>query len=250
MIIPDFEALARDFWAGTDGHKTFPRQIEDAAPLQLPLVIAKQTPIKAQVVRDWLRQRGIVVPVPGDQRDLYGCLVAHRGYGFIFVNGTDSPVEQRLTIAHEVAHFLADYLLPRQQIMQRLGVEMAAVLDGVRPPTPAERAAAILSHVRLGAHVHLLPRPGTAGADEESIARAEDRADRLAIELVAPLVHIRAILDDLVARQVFTPKAARAALATHFGLPAYAFHDIIQRMVRRPPTTFVEDISAGLRKQH
>ena len=47
-----------------------------------------------------------------------------------FCERTDIPAEQRLTIAHEVAHFLADYLLPRQQIMRRLGVEMAAVLDG------------------------------------------------------------------------------------------------------------------------
>jgi len=249
MIISDFEALARDFWAGTSGHDTFPRGIEDAAPLQLPLVIVKRALIKAQVVRDWLRQRGIVVPIPDDQRDLYGCLVAHRGYGFIFVNETDSPEEQRLTIAHEVAHFLADYRWPREQVIQALGSQMAGVLDGLRSPTPAERAAAILSHVRLGAHVHLLPRPGVEGNDEMRIAHAEDRADRLALELVAPQACIRGVLDALAARQPFVPETADTTLAMHFGLPSYVFHDITQRMVRPSPPSFMEDILAGLRRQ-
>jgi hypothetical protein len=134
MIIPDLEALARDFWVGTGWHETFPREIEEVAPLDLPLVIAKQAPINPQAARNWLQQRGIVVPLPDDRRDLYGCLVARCGHGFIFVSDTDSPEEQRLTIAHEVAHFLADDLLPRQQVIQALGAQMAEVMDGLRQP--------------------------------------------------------------------------------------------------------------------
>jgi IrrE N-terminal-like domain len=185
------------------------------------------------------------VPVPDDQRELYGCLVAHRGHGFIFVSDTESPEEQRLTIAHEVAHFLADYLLPRQQVMQALGPQMAEVLDGLRPPTPAERAAAILSHIRLGAYVHLLPRPGIDAGNDMRVVHA----DCLALELVAPQACVRVIIGNLMARQAFTPKAAATALATYFGLPAYVIHDTIQRMVRRSPPSFVEDILSGLRKQ-
>jgi hypothetical protein len=249
MIIPNLEALARDFWAGTHWHDTFPREIDQVAPLKLPLVIAKQSPINAQAARDWLQRRGMVVSLPHDQRDLHGCLVAHCGRGFIFVSATDSSEEQRLTIAHEVAHFFVDYLLPRQQVIQVLGAQMAAVLDGLRPPTPAERAAAILSHVRLGAHVHLLPRPGIEADDEMRVVHAEDRADRLALELVAPRACVHDVLDDLAARQPLTPEAARTALAIHFGLPAYVFHDTIQDMVRRSPPSFVEDLLAGLRQQ-
>jgi hypothetical protein len=250
MIIPDLEGLAQNFWAETGWHNKFPRQIEQAAPLKLPLVIAKQARITAQTVTHWLQQRRIVIPLPGDQRDLYGCLVAHRGHGFIFVSDAESPEEQRLTIAHEVAHFLVDYLLPRQRVLHALGAHMAEVLDGLRRPTPAERAAAILSHMRLGAHIHLLPRPGIDADADRTVAQAEDRADRLALELVAPQACVQHVLKALLNRQVVTPDNVRAALAAHFGLPAYAFNETIQHTVRRPLPSFVDDIRAGLRKQH
>jgi Zn-dependent peptidase ImmA (M78 family) len=249
MIIPNLEALARDFRTGTDGQDTYPREIEPIVPLKLPLVIAKQARINAQTARHWLQQRRIVILLPDDQRDLHGCLVAHRGHGFIFVSDTDGPEEQRLTIAHEVAHFLLDYLLPRHQVMQALGAEMAEVLDGLRLPTPAERAAAILSHVRLSAHVHLLPRRERDANDDVRVIYAEDRADRLALELVAPQERVRELLDDLSPRQVCTLDAVRTTLATYFGLPTHAFHNIIQRVVRRSPPSFIEDIRAGLRQQ-
>jgi hypothetical protein len=67
---------------------------------------------------------------------------------------------------------------------------------------------------------------------------------------VAPQACVRNVLDALLNRQGVTPDDVRAALATHFGLPAYAFNKTIQRMVRRPLRSFVEDIRAGLRKQH
>lgn len=54
MIIPNLEALARDFWAGTNGHDTYPREIEPVISLKLPLVIAKQARINAQTVKHWL----------------------------------------------------------------------------------------------------------------------------------------------------------------------------------------------------
>jgi hypothetical protein len=219
MIIPDLEGLARNFWAGTGWHNTFPRQIEQTAPLKLQLVIIKLPQTNVAAASNWLQQRGIIIRLPNDQRGLYGCLVAHRGHGFIFVSDTESPEEQRLTVAHEVAHFLADYLLPRQQVLRVLGAHMAEVLDGLRRPTPAERAAAILSHVRLGAHIHLLPRPGIDADDDWAVAHAEDRADRLALELVAPQACVRNVLDALLNRQGVTPDDVRAALATHFGLP-------------------------------
>jgi hypothetical protein len=247
--MPNLETLARGFWADTGWHDRFPRQIEQAAPLKLPLVIVKQAQTNAQAARHWLHQRGIVIRLPNDQRDLYGCLVAQRGHGFIFVSDAESPEEQRLTIAHEIAHFFIDYLLPRQQVLHTLGAHLAEVLDGRRRPTPAERAAAILSHVRLGAHIHLLPRPGIDADDDRTVVLAEDRADRLALELVAPQACVRDVLKGLLGRQMVTPEDIRAVLATHFGLPAYAFHQIIQRLVRRPLPSFVEDIRTGLRKQ-
>jgi hypothetical protein len=249
MIIPDLEELARNFWVGTGLHDIFPRDIEQVVALKLPLVLIKLPRLNVPEVGRWLGQRNIAARLPADARDLCGCLVAYRGRGIAFVCGADQPNERRLTIAHEVAHFLVDYLLPRQQVIHELGEGTAQVLDGLRPPIPAERAAAILSHVRLGAHVHVLPRPGINEDTDVAVAHVEDRADRLALELMAPQVCVRDVLDGLSAHQALTPDAARAALATHFGLPAYAFIDTIQRMFHCQPPSFVADIIEGIRRR-
>jgi hypothetical protein len=158
MISPELEALARDFWEETGCHGTFPRDVEQSVALKLPLAVIKLPRLDVPVVEGWLRQRGVATPLPAAARDLCGCLVAHRGRGFIFVCAADRPEEQRLTIAHEVAHFLVDYHVPRQQVLQPLGEGIAELSAGRRLLTPAERAAAILARIRLGAHVHVLPR--------------------------------------------------------------------------------------------
>jgi hypothetical protein len=249
MIHPSPETLAGEFWAGTGLDDTFPRKIEQAIAFKLPLALIGFSPLTVAAIGHWLQQRDIAIRLPNDRRDLCGCLVAFGGRGFIFICGADSPEEQRLTMAHETAHFLSDYLWPRQHVLHELGEGISEVLDGIRPATPAERAAAILSRVRLGPHVHVLPRSGRDEDSDVAVAHAEDRADRLALELVAPQARVRAVLDALSARQALTAEVARETLATHFGLPAYAFHDAIQRMFRRQPTSFVADIVEGLRRR-
>ena len=172
-------ALARDFWAGTDLADTFPRPIEQAVALRLRLTIVKVSAVNVDIIRRWLRDRGRTTPLPDDPRDLMGCLVAQHGQGIAFVAGADPADEQRLTIAHEAAHFIADYLRPRQHVIEKLGPEIIPVLDGERPATVFERAAAILGHVRLGPHVHLLPRGGEEVESNSLIEAAEARADAL-----------------------------------------------------------------------
>jgi hypothetical protein len=249
MIHPSPETLAGEFWDGTGLHDVFPRKITQAIAFKLPLALVGLSPLNVAAIGHWLQRRDIATRLPADRRDLCGCLVAHGGRGFIFICDADSPEEQRLTMAHETAHFLSDYLWPRQQVLHELGEGIAEVLDGIRPATPAERAAAILSRLRLGPHIHVLPRRGRDEDSDVAVAHAEDRADRLALELVAPQACVRSVIDALAARQALTAEAARATLATHFGLPAYAFHDTIQRMFRRQPTSFVADIAAGLRRR-
>ena len=249
MIHPSPETLAAEFWAGTGLYDTFPRKIEQAIAFKLPLALVGLSPLTMAAIGHWLQQRVIAIQLPNDSRDLCGCLVAFSGRGFIFFCDTDLPEEQRLTMAHETAHFLGDYLWPRQQVIQALGEGIAEVLDGRRPATPTERAAAILLRLSLGPHIHVLPRRGRDKDSDVAVAHAEDRADRLALELVAPQALICAVLDALSARQALTAEAARATLATHFGLPAYAFRDTIQRMFRRPPTSFIADIAEGLRRR-
>jgi hypothetical protein len=176
-------------------------------------------------------------------------LLAYRGHGFIFVSGSDGPEEQRLTIAHEVAHFLVDYLWPRRQVIQTLGERITDVLDGLRKATPAERAAAILSHVRLGAHLHVLPRSGIDEDQDSVVASAENRADWLALELVAPRKCILSFLQNLSAREAVDPQEVRIALAAYFGLPAYAFDAVTRGMSRYRPISFLADVREVIGKQ-
>jgi Zn-dependent peptidase ImmA (M78 family) len=247
MINPSPDVLAREFWAGSGLQDSFPRNIEQAVAIKLPVAIVKLPQLNIRAVGRWLKQRRISTLLPFDQRDLFGCLIAHRGYGIIFVCGSDEPEEQRLTVAHEVAHFLRDYFWPRQQVIRALGEHISDVLDGLQAATPAERAAAILSHIRLGAHVHLLPRPGTDEDLDRIVAYAEDRADRLAFELLAPRECIMSFLQTLSAGETVNPENICAALAAYFGLPAYAFARIVQKMGQRRPVSFLEDAIRTIR---
>src|SRR5262245_40052998 len=99
MIMPNLEALARNFWTDTGLPTTFPREIEQAIALTLPLVLVKLPRLNVPEVRRWLQQRHITARLPEDARDLCGCLVAYGGRGVTFVCGADTPDEQRLTIA-------------------------------------------------------------------------------------------------------------------------------------------------------
>lgn len=247
MIDPTPEMLAQEFWAGTGLDSTFPRELERALALKLPLALVKLPLLSLAVVRNWLERRRLAVPFPSGQGDLCGCLVAYREHGIIFVCGADEPAEQRLTLAHEVAHFLRDYLWPRRQVVQKLGESMCEVLDGLRPATSAERAAAILSHIRLGAHVHLLPRPRTDEEDDAVVMQIEEHTDALALEIVAPRQQIGAFLQERASRTPSSLEDTCAALAAYFALPAYAFAAIVRDMCRQPSVSFLTDITETIR---
>jgi len=248
MINPTPEILAQEFWAGTGLDSTFPRELERALALKLPLALVKLPLLSMAVVRSWLERRRISVPFPSGQEDLCGCLVAYREHGIIFVCGADEAAEQRFTLAHEVAHFLRDYLWPRQQIVQKLGENMREVLDGLRPATSAERAAAILSSVRLGAHIHLLPRFGTDEEGDAVVMQIEERADALALELVAPHRRIGAFLQERASHTPSSLEDTCAALAAYFVLPAYAFTAIVRDICRQPSVSFLADITGTVRR--
>jgi Zn-dependent peptidase ImmA (M78 family) len=248
MQHPNPEILAHAFWVGTGLQDTFPRNIERAIAMKLPLTLVKLPQLNTQVIGQWLERRRIVTALPLDQRDLLGGLVAYRGYGIIFVCGADDPAEQRLTVAHEVAHFLVDYLHPRQQVIQALGEHVVEVLDGLRKATPSERAAAILSHLCLGAHAHLLPRHGQDEDAHGVVAAAEDRAERLARELVAPRECIHALLQDLSSREPVDSEDNRSVLAAYFGLPPYTFDDILRTTKQHHLVSFLVDLREALRR--
>jgi len=238
------ENIAREFWQDTGLKQHFPRDIEKAIALKLPLTLVKLSQLTVPVMRRWLRSRDLLVRVPEDRRDMMGCLVAYRGFGIVFVCGADSQDEQRLTVAHETGHFLHDYHLPRQAILMSLGNDMMTVLDGERRPTPGERANAVLAHLRLGPHVHLLPRNGRDEESDPMVAEAEANADSLGIELVAPRdAIVRFLRTDFSG----TAEEIHDALSTQFGLPHYVFDRFVKHVTQPRLISFLDDIRTALK---
>ncbi len=225
--------LAERFWADAGGAPPFPRDPEPAVSFACPLSVVELDGLGVEAVEAWLARRMSRLRGPGRvqsgcrlgvaERSLHACLVAQAGVGWIFVDRADPPAERRFSVAHEVAHFLADYQRPRERAAARLGQAILAVLDGQRPPTATERVDAVLARVPLGVHVHLLDRTIDGLAAHAAIASAERRADQLALELLAPRDAVTAVLAGLSLPSLSSP-ARRAAivalLVERFGLPA------------------------------
>ena len=243
----DLRGVAEDFWRDLGRLKTFPRDIEMAVTMKLPVGILKLPRLTGNTIADWLRSRRLMVTIPVERRPLMGCLVAYRGHAIIFLCGADGRDEQRLTIAHETAHLLQDYLLPRQKAIALFGEAIIEVLDGCRPPTPAERVEAVLGSVPLGAHVHLLPRTDADWNDDPIVFESECQADALAVELLAPENCRRALIAPLI------DKGKSAAvictdLGAHFGLPAWIFRQFVEPQFRKGSISFLEDALLTIRR--
>jgi hypothetical protein len=242
----EISRIADDFWHGLGHLKKFPRDIETAVTMRLPVGILKLPQLTGSTVADWLRERQLIVTTPLQRRQLMGCLVAYRGHGIIFLCGADDRDEQRLTIAHEAAHLLHDYLLPRNRAITVFGSSITEVLDGLRPPTPAERVEAVLEAVSLGAHVHLLPRSDRGWNFEPIVLESESRADAVALELLAPAACRGALITKLLAKGNSAENIC-AALGTHFGIPAGVFRQFVEPRFTRPVGGFLEEALLTLR---
>jgi hypothetical protein len=243
----DLERHAVDFWAGTGLADTYPRPIEQAIALKLPVTVVKLPVVTVLAVGEWLRGHHRTPALPAYPRDLMGCLYAHGGHGFIFVCGADEADEQRFTLAHDTAHFLVDYWWPRRLVLRELGSSVLDVLDGKRPARPEEKAAAILSHVRLGPHWHLLPRSGDGPDSDPRVAPAEERADDLGVELVAPRSRVMRLVRDLPTKTWADEEATCAVLGVHFGLPGYVFRGVVAAGRGSQIPSFLEDALRGIR---
>lgn len=235
----DLESLAAEFWEGTDLADDYPRDVEQAIALKLPVTVVKLPVVTVQAAGLWLRRHQRAAAFPSYRRDLMGCLYADGGHGFIFVCGADAAEEQRFTLAHDAAHFLVDYWCPRQRVIAALGPAIVAVLDGQRRASPAERASATLSRVRLGPHYHLLPRQGDVA--EDRLACIEDRADELGLELVAPRERVLQRFQAMPAELRADTRAACAELGAWFGLPAYVFSPMLTALQRAKAPSFLDE---------
>jgi hypothetical protein len=183
----------------------------------LPLAVVKIPRLRVQVVRDWLEQGGFAPIIPVAERELRACVVASRGRGVVFLDGSDPLDEQRLSLAHELAHFLLDYLLPRDRAIKTFGDSIVPVLDGDRPATPAERLSAVLRGVHIGGYARLWHRGPRGLAEDADVIAREDAADALALEILAP----RRDVMSRVRTRDHNPNSDALAriLQVEFGLP-------------------------------
>lgn len=220
------EAVAERFWrdARAAGVSTaLPRDVRAAAGATLSVAFFDAAPLTVGVVRERLARCGRRVETRGDDATcLRGCLYAEQDRAFVFVRADDSEEQRRLTVAHEIAHLLLHHLAPRAGMLAALGPGAAAVLDGRRAATDAERAFAALHGARLGPHVHLF---GAARGEDD----AEGEADDLAVELLAPTVLLREHAGDADARWA----------ALRFGLPADVVEARLRALRPRRPDAFV-----------
>lgn len=213
--------IVEDFWARAREPEPFPRNLERPIMWALPLAVVKLPRLWVRDVEVWLERRGIRFQLGCDDRPLHGCLVAYGGRGCVLLDGADPKDEQRFSLAHETGHFLLEYLLPRERAVSQLGTSILEVFDGLRAPTVEERVHAVLGHVPIGVHTHLMERRTNTVPGCGKITGAEARADRLALELLAPAAEVRRMLARLghPARAQERLKLAREVLTCDFGLP-------------------------------
>lgn len=221
--------LVDEYWEALPyGPEPFPRDLIGSASLALPLAIRELPCLSLTEVHAWLSARGIADPIEGRRtkdgdRRLRGCLLAYSGHGFVLVDGSDPDDDKRFTIAHELAHFLLDYQLPRRRAIEALGEEIIPVLDNTRLPTRIERLHAILGAVPIGLHIDLMERTSVGGYTSRATAGAEEQADRLALELLAPAADAWAsIMGQPEAQgEVYAAHLKRSAeaLRQEYGLP-------------------------------
>jgi hypothetical protein len=164
----------------------FPRDLHLPILLNLPLAIIEIDRLSVANLDNWLHQHRLAQLAAVADRPLRGCLTAYAGAGVVFVDRSDSEDERRLTLAHEAAHFIIDYLMPRETVIARRP-DLLDVLDRERPPTDTEQFSALLSDVPIGFHAHLLERDPHGGHLSSAATGVEDRAERIALELLAPI---------------------------------------------------------------
>lgn len=178
------QEIVESFWELVGEQEAFPRMLERSISLALPVALIKLPHLDLTIIEDWLSRRNIQYSFDCDNRAVRGCLTAFGGKGIVFVDGTDTSSELRFTVAHEIAHFLIDYWLPRNKALAKYGVSVLEVYDGLREPSMDERVYSIINGTPIGLFTNLMERklPG----ENSNTWHSENRADKVALALLAP----------------------------------------------------------------
>jgi hypothetical protein len=211
--------LVDEFWQNYGGLEHFPRDLERPLAFALPVTLVKLPKLRLRDVEAWLQRRKARFTFDCQSRAVRGCLIAFRGNGVIFLDGTDPDDEKRFTLAHEIAHFMVDYWWPRQNTIKKLGDQIADVLDGLRQPTITERIHAILDNIPIGVHTDLMERNRRLDDISGTLWSIEDRADRIALSLLAPPAAVMKEAD--LSSMLYDTRYAMLSdlLCEKFGLP-------------------------------
>jgi hypothetical protein len=210
--------LAAAFWATAGGEEPFPRNLRRPIARGLPLGVVVMPRLRLLDINDWFSRNRLTAPCHSADRSLRACLVARADFGYVFLDGEDAEDEQRMSLAHEVAHFLRHYRQPRRKAALRLGEQVLEVFDGGRPPTLSEVFHSLVAGVAVGYHVHLMGRDANDEVNDAGVAAAELEADRLGYELLAPAAAVS--LQVGAVRGVPDRDTTAAVLRGYFGLPA------------------------------
>lgn len=209
---------AVDLVWGEPSGADFPRDVELALLWRMPLAIIEMEGLSGLSVTGWLAARGIHLPIHVAPGELRGALVAFAGSGVLFLDAADDPMERRLTVAHEGAHFAVDYWLPRAKLAER-APQLLEVVDGLREPDSDDHVDALLARIPFGVHTHLFERDESGGTRDITVDHAEERATQVAWELLAPRAAVAAHTsheDEFSVVRV---------LEAEFGLPRAAARD-------------------------
>ena len=217
----------------------FPRDLAEDIPLALPLTVVPLPGLTPRKGLQWLVAHRLAHGglVATDNRK-HGFTVAHAGRGVLFLNSDDPRDEQRFTLAHEVAHFVLDHLQPRSRALSARGESIRPVLDGQQEPTVEEQLFSVLERMPYRTQANFMDRDDEGGPRTGQVMEAEQRADLLAFELLAPRRELLPLLDQAGRKEL------EAELVSRFGLSVteartYARWLLLERPSRRPFLTCV-----------
>lgn len=235
------DEAAASFWELAGGWQA-EADFESLVVLSLPLTIQRMPDLSLREASRWLTRQGCLTSqeqaeLAAFERPLRACLVARGGArNYILLDSLDPPSEQNFSLAHEVAHFLLDYMQSRRQVEQRLSLATLDVLDGQRPPSLVERVEALLQGLALAPYRHFMERSAQGDILSGPVREAESRTDRLALELLAPLEEsLTLVRHTLKAAQGVSYakrlQLAEFALVERFGLPPFLGRTYARRLV-------------------
>ncbi len=213
-------SLTERFWRG-EPPTDFPRSLDLHILLQLPLAIVEVGGLRTADLNTFLSTEAAAELRGLPDRRLHGCVLAYGGVGVVFVDAHDNEAERRVNLAHEVGHFLVDYLAVRERLTAR-DPDLLDVMDGLRDPTPQEELSALLADIPLGVQTHLLERDRAGGHLSRQTGAVEDRAELVAWELLAPRAdvlsnttnHGSASLIDLLTNRYGLPTGVASSYGT------------------------------------